>query len=176
MIQPKLKLNKLGFIIALVVVFFLGYGWAQSNFSQGGLFRVRKVIDGDTIEVQTAKGLEKVRLIGVDTPEIAHSPKEKNECFGPEAAYYTKKFLIHRSVYLLPDPLVSNRDKYHRLLRYVFLQDGTLFNAQLIKEGYGFDYIYQPFQFMKQFDYLEKQAREQKKGLWSSQCHYNFAE
>jgi micrococcal nuclease len=61
----------------------------------------------------------------------------------------------------------SNRDKYNRLLRYVFLEDGTLINAKLVAEGYAYNYIYEPFQFMKQFDYLEKQAKEKQLGLWS---------
>jgi micrococcal nuclease len=72
-------------------------------------------------------------------------------------------------VYLIPDPMNSNRDKYSRLLRYVFLEDGTLINAKLIKEGFAFNYTYEPFQFMKQFDYLEKQAKENRLGLWGGE-------
>ena len=77
-------------------------------------------------------------------------------------------------VYLIPDSLSSNQGKYGRILRYVFLQDGLLINAELIKEGFGFNYIYEPFQFMKQFDYLEKQAKENRLGLWGEECNYYF--
>ncbi len=131
------------------------------------LYRVVQVIDGDTIKVDIAGKIEAVRLVGMDTPEIAGPGNPQDDYFGPEAARYTKRLLENQSVYLIPDPMQSNRDKYNRLLRYVFLEDGTLINAKLIAEGYAYNYIYQPFQFMKHFDYLEKQAKENRLGLWS---------
>ena len=174
MIYNRLKLNKV-FIGILIFIGggLLGFLGLRLSAPQG-LFFVTRVIDGDTIVVKTTHGLEHIRFIGVDTPEIAHRPGEKSDCFGSEAAVYTRKILDHQWVYLLPDSSTSDRDKYHRLLRYIFLKDGTLVNEKLIAEGFGFDYIYQPFQFMKQFDYLEKQARAKRKGLWSSQCSYYF--
>ncbi len=131
------------------------------------LYRVVKVIDGDTIKADIAGEIETVRLIGMDTPEIASPHNLKDDYFGPEAARYTKQLLENQSVFLIPDPMQSNRDKYNRLLRYVFLEDGTLVNAKLVAEGYAYNYIYEPFQFMKQFDYLEKQAKEKQLGIWS---------
>jgi micrococcal nuclease len=130
-------------------------------------YRVVEVIDGDTIKVDIAGKIETIRLIGIDTPEIANPHNPQDDYFGPEAARYAKKLLENQSVYLIPDPMQSNRDKYNRLLRYVFLEDGTLINAKLVAEGYAYNYIYEPFQFMKQFDYLEKQAKENQLGLWS---------
>jgi endonuclease YncB( thermonuclease family) len=132
------------------------------------VYRVVEVIDGDTIKVDIAGKIEAVRLIGIDTPEIAHPNHPQDDYFGPEAAQYAKQLLEGRSVYLIPDPMQSNRDKYDRLLRYVFWEDGTLINAKLIADGFAYNYIYEPFQFMKQFDYLEKQAKEKQLGLWSS--------
>lgn len=131
------------------------------------LYRVVQVIDGDTIKVDIAGKIEPVRLIGIDTPEIAgpHSPQD--DYFGPEAAQYARQLLENQLVYLIPDPMQSNRDKYNRLLRYVFLEDGTLVNAKLIAEGYAYNYMYEPFQFVKYFDYLEKQAKESHLGLWT---------
>jgi endonuclease YncB( thermonuclease family) len=131
-----------------------------------GLYRVVRVVDGDTIKVDIAGEIETVRLIGIDTPELAGPDNPKADYFGPEAALYAKRLLENQSVYLIPDPMQSGRDKYDRLLRYVFLEDGTLVNAKLIAEGYAFNYMYEPFQFMKQFDYLEKQAKENQLGLW----------
>lgn len=136
--------------------------------------RVVEVIDGDTIRVNLGGKIETVRLIGINTPEIASPYNPKEDCFGQEAAQYTRELLEKQLVYLIKDPMQSNRDKYNRLLRYVFLEDGTLINAKLIKEGYAFNYIYEPFQFMKQFDYLEKQAKENRIGLWSDKCNYYF--
>jgi endonuclease YncB( thermonuclease family) len=132
------------------------------------IYRVVEVIDGDTIKVDIGEKIVTVRLIGIDTPEIANPHNPQNDYFGPEAARYTKQLLENQLVYLIPDPMQSNRDKYDRLLRYVFLEDGTLINAKLVAEGYAYNYIYEPFQFMKQFDYLEKQAKENRLGLWSS--------
>ena len=131
------------------------------------LYHVVEVIDGDTIKVDIGGKIETVRLIGMDTPEIANPYSSREDYFGPEAAQYAKQLLENQSVYLIPDPMQSNRDKYDRLLRYVFLEDGTLINAKLVAEGYAYNYIYEPFQFMKQFDYLEKQAKEKQLGLWS---------
>ena len=131
------------------------------------LYRVVEVIDGDTIKVDIGGKIETVRLVGMDTPEIAGPRNPQDDYFGPESARYTKQLLENQSVYLIPDPMQSSRDKYNRLLRYVFLEDGTLVNAKLIAEGYAYNYIYEPFQFMKQFDYLEKQAKEKQLGLWS---------
>jgi micrococcal nuclease len=132
------------------------------------VYTVVEVVDGDTIKVDIAGKIETVRLIGIDTPEIANPRSPREDYFGPEAARYAKQLLENQSVYLIPDPMQSNRDKYNRLLRYVFLEDGTLINAKLIAEGYAYNYIYEPFQFMKQFDYLEKQAKEKQLGLWSA--------
>jgi endonuclease YncB( thermonuclease family) len=132
------------------------------------IYRVVEVIDGDTIKVDIGEKIETVRLIGMDTPEIAGPYNPQDDYFGPEAAQYTKQLLENQLVYLIPDPMQSNRDKYDRLLRYVFLEDGTLVNAKLVADGFAYNYMYEPFQFMKQFDYLEKQAKEKQLGLWSS--------
>jgi len=131
------------------------------------VYRVVEVIDGDTIKVDIAGEIETVRLVGLDTPEIAGAYNLQDDYFGPEAARYARQLLENQSVYLIPEPMQSNRDKYNRLLRYVFLEDGTLVNAKLVAEGYAYNYMYEPFQFMKQFDYLEKQAKEDQLGLWS---------
>ncbi len=131
------------------------------------VYSVMEVIDGDTIKVDIAGEIATIRLIGIDTPEIANPHNPQDDFFGPEAAQYAKQLLENQLVYLIPDPMQSNRDIYDRLLRYVFLEDGTLINAKLIADGYAYNYIYEPFQFMKQFDYLEKQAKEKQLGLWS---------
>ena len=76
--------------------------------------------------------------------------------------------------FFLDEPQSSDRGKYGRLLRYIFLPSGEFINVKLIKEGYAFNYIYKPFQFMKQFDYLEKQAKGKRLGLWSGKYDYHF--
>ena len=84
---------------------------------------------------------ERVRLIGVNTPETVH-PKKAVEAFGKEASAFTKRMVEGKLVRLEFDPLSSRRndgkDKYSRTLAYVFLQDGTHLNAEIIRQGYGF--------------------------------------
>lgn len=169
MILIKSKLSKLllilfGLILAGVIGFFLPH---RSLFVEKPvLYKVSEVIDGDTIKVSLNDKEETVRLLGIDTPEVPN-PYKPTGCFGKEASDKTKNILANNKVYLIPDPMSSDKDKYGRLLRYVFLEDGYFLNAELIKEGYAYNYIYEPFQFMKEFNRLETIAKNQKLGLWS---------
>ncbi len=134
---------------------------------QPGYYRVTHVADGDTIDVAMNGKPETVRLIGVDTPESVkpHSPVQ---CYGHEASDFTRQHLSNQQVRLEADPIGDNRDRYNRLLRYVYLQEGTLWNQKLIDTGYGFAYL--SFQFSKQADFAAAQARAQdaKLGLWTA--------
>jgi micrococcal nuclease len=107
---------------------------------------------------------ERVRLIGVDTPETKH-PKKPVEYYGKEASAFTKKMVEGKEVRLEYD--VQDRDKYGRLLAYVYLMDGTFLNAEIIKQGYGHAYTRFPFKYMEEFRLYEKEAREAKRGLWA---------
>jgi micrococcal nuclease len=122
--------------------------------------RVRKVIDGDTILLNNG---EKVRLIGVDTPETKH-PQKSVQRFGKEAYLFTKRMAEGKEVRLEFD--WQKRDKYGRLLAYVYLLDGTFLNAEIIKQGYGFAYTRFPFKYLEEFRKYEREARENKMGLW----------
>lgn len=122
-----------------------------------------RVIDGDTIVVEIEGKQEKVRLIGVDTPETVH-PLKPVEYFGKEASDFTRRMVEGKKVRLEFDWQL--RDKYGRLLAYVYLEEGTFLNAEIIKQGYGFAYTKFPFKFLSDFRQYEKEARENKKGLW----------
>ncbi len=142
----------------------------QSNTlkeTQPGLYHVMKFDDGDTIMVDMNGVEEKIRFIGVDTPETK-DPRKPVQCFGKAASAFTKDLIGTQDVRLEADPQNTNRDRYDRLLRYVYLPDGTLVNAKLIEEGYGFAYTGFPFSKMEQFKQLQTQAREQNRGLWGS--------
>src|SRR3989338_3179438 len=132
------------------------------------LYQVVHVVDGDTIQVDINGSKETIRLIGVDTPEVV-DPRKPVQCFGREASNKTKEILIGKKVRLESDPTQSNRDKYQRLLRYVFLEDGTLFNKLLIEQGYAHEYTYQSnsYRYQLEFKTAEKDARENKRGLWA---------
>jgi endonuclease YncB( thermonuclease family) len=158
--------------IGLILYAAQSRGWlhqAQSyaEQTQPGLYTVTEFIDGDTIVVNMNGSSEKVRLIGVDTPET-HDPRKPVQCFGTAAAAFTKKLIGANDVRLQADPLNSNRDKYNRLLRYVYLPDGTLANAEIIKQGYGFAYTAFPFTMTEDFTAFERQARQNNTGLWGA--------
>lgn len=169
------NITKILQILLLGVVIYFGInpniGGIKINSSalvkDSGYYRVSKVYDGDTIEVDMLGSSEKIRMIGVNTPET-HDPRKPVECFGQAASDYTHKQLNDRKVRLEADPINQNRDRYDRLLRYVYLEDGTLYNAKLIEEGYGFALTAFPFTKVDQFVQSERQAREQNKGLWAS--------
>ncbi|TSC66199.1 MAG: nuclease [Microgenomates group bacterium Gr01-1014_80] len=129
---------------------------------------VTKVIDGDTIKVSMVGKEVTVRILGVDTPETVDLRKSV-QCFGKEASHETKKLLDGQQVILQKD--VSDKDKYDRLLRYVFLPLGdgdTLFISDyLIREGYAHTLTIPPdVKYADQFLRAQRQAREAKKGLW----------
>ena len=138
-----------------------------TNTSDPSVFLVTRVVDGDTIVAMINGKQEKIRLIGVNTPETV-DPRRPVECFGKEASIFTKSLLKDASVRLEADPSQTDRDKYGRLLRYIFLSDGTLINEKIIAEGYGYEYTYRiPYHYQTEFKKAEQTARAQKKGLWA---------
>jgi micrococcal nuclease len=139
--------------------------------AQPGMWTVVRDVDGDTINVQQGSIKETVRFLGVDTPET-HDPRKPVQCFGQAAAAHTKSLLEGKNVRLEADPTDSDRDKYHRLLRYVYLPDGTLVNAELIRDGWGFAYTIFPIVKLDEFRALETKAREENRGLWAG-CKVN---
>ena len=132
-----------------------------------GYYPVTNVVDGDTIDVNMGGKTERIRLIGVDTPETK-KPNAPVQCFGPQASDYTHKTLTGKSVRLEADPQDDNRDRYGRLLRYVYLQDGTLFDEALIQQGYGFAYVLFPFGKKAEFIKAQDAAQSAKVGLWAA--------
>lgn len=134
---------------------------------QPGQFRVISFEDGDTVTIDMNGTKERVRFIGVDTPET-QDPRTSVQCFGKVASEFTKTLIGDNALRLEADPTNTNRDRYNRLLRYVYLPDGRLVNAEIIKQGYGFAYTLFPFQKVDEFREYERQAREQNLGLWGT--------
>jgi len=119
--------------------------------------RVTAVIDGDTIEIE---GGEKVRYIGIDTPET-------DECYGPEATEANRELVEGKEVILIRD--LENRGKYGRLLRYV-IADGRFVNAELVRLGYAEPRSYgESVMFQQVLTLFGRYAREEGVGLWG-QC------
>jgi micrococcal nuclease len=118
----------------------------------GDLHLCTRVIDGDTIVVSINGTKETVRLIGVDTPETV-DPRSPVEPGGPEASAFTKKMVEGQMVRLEYDK--QRRGKYGRLLAYVYLQDGTMLNTEIIRQGYGRAYLKYPFSMKETFRDIE---------------------
>jgi len=163
-------------LISSLVYFGQQHGWFGSAVksaeeNQPGLYQVVHFVDGDTIKVDMNGKTETLRFIGVDTPET-HKPNTPVQCYGPAAASYTKTIISRagNKVRLASDPHSTNRDRYNRLLRYVYLPDGTLVNESLIQNGYGFYYPYFPFTKSAQFKKDQTAAQTAFKGLWGN-CH-----
>jgi len=133
----------------------------ESIEKQELLFKVIKVIDGDTIKLENG---EAVRYIGIDTPETVH-PSEPVQCFGKEASDKNKELVEGKLVKFEKD--ITDRDKYGRLLRYVWV--GDLFvNDYLVREGYAYVYTYPPdVKYSEQFVWAQQEARENNRGLWA---------
>jgi micrococcal nuclease len=132
------------------------------------VYRVVKVIDGDTLDVDINGVVERLRLIGIDTPETV-DPRKEVQCYGREASNKAKELLLGKSVMLEADETQGERDKYRRLLRYVILPSGINFNLQLITEGYAYEYTYnEPYKYQKEFREAQAIARENGIGLWNT--------
>lgn len=137
---------------------------ARPTRADEGLRRCVRVIDGDTIVLD---GGERVRLIGVDTPETK-DPRKPVQYFGREASAFTKRMVEGRSVRL--ERGWERTDKYGRTLAYVFrADDGLLLNAVLLRDGYGHATTRFPHPRMEEFRALERRARGAGRGLWGQE-------
>jgi micrococcal nuclease len=122
---------------------------------------ITKVIDGDTIELSTG---ERVRYIGIDTPELFPKNGSGKQCFSGEAAARNTELVFQKEVTLVPDK--ENTDKYGRLLRYVYVGD-TFVNKILVKEGYAYAKEYRPNTSKHiELDAAMQYARSEKRGMW----------
>lgn len=173
-LEKRLILLGISALLAIITALGQHFGWftqasktVQTN--DPSLYAVNHFVDGDTIAVNMNGKVEKVRFIGVDTPET-HKPNTPVQCFGQEAAAHTKEVIGTQRVRLESDSESTNRDRYDRLLRYVYLADGTNVNEALVRDGYAFYYPYFPFTKATQFATDQQQAQDEKKGLWAL-CH-----
>ena len=141
---------------------------AESGDASGDLRsgRVVGVHDGDTITVRLSAGTEKVRLVGIDTPEL-DDVREEYRAAAREARDFARREIEGKTVVLERDPRQGDRDKYGRLLRYVVLGDGSSFNGTLVRTGHA--WVYDRFQFVRksEFKSLEAEAKRERLGVWA---------
>ena len=168
MIKGYIRYFVIGVILGLglIVILKISKNYSENNlteiknvsFKSENVFVV-KALDGDTLELKDGR---KVRLIGVDTPEL-HHPELPVQYFASEAGEYTKKLCEGQNVTLEFENELT--DKYERLLAYVLLPDGTYLNEDLLKRGYGYTYTRFPFSKMDSYLSLEHEARANQRGI-----------
>lgn len=142
-----------------------------------GGYKVLEVVDGDTIKIDYNGQKETIRLIGVDTPETKH-PNLPVQCYGKEATDKTKSLVGGKNIFLEFDAFQGERDKYGRLLAYVWLENtgeapnDTLLNYNLISNGYANEYTYRyPYKYQKEFKAAAALARAKSLGLYGPSCN-----
>jgi len=147
-------------LIISILILVIGFIFLFNSKEDEELFKVTKVIDGDTIVLENG---EVVRYIGIDTPEMN---SQGGDCFAQEALNINRELVEGKEVKLKKD--VSERDKYGRLLRYVWIND-IFVNQYLVENGYASAATFPPdVKYSEDFKEFQKQARENNLGLWNS--------
>ena len=179
----KMKINK-DLKTAIIFILFLLMGYSASKSigvntipqkpeeqiqnSNNTLYKVERVIDGDTIDVLVNNEPIRIRLIGIDAPETGRG-NTKTECYADEAKAYLSYFLNNKTVRLEKDETQGDKDKYNRQLRYVYLDDINA-NLNMIERGYAKEYTYdKPYKYVEDFENAENIASNLKIGIWNPQ-------
>ena len=141
---------------------------ANEEIRKSPTYQVLKVVDGDTIHISYNGKDEKVRFIGLDTPETK-DPRKPIQCFGREATAKMIEFAENKNVRLEFDKTQGERDKYGRILAFVYSEDNKNLAYEMIRQGYGNEYTYNsnPYKYQNEFKEAARKAREENKGLWA---------
>jgi micrococcal nuclease len=139
---------------------------SKAPTAAGVLVAVAGIVDGDTIKVRLNGTTERVRVIGIDTPELA-----SRDCYAQQASSKMQSLVQSKQVRLVADPTQADRDRYGRLLRHVRLTDGRSVAQLLIAGGYGEEYTYsRAYAGQAAYRQAEATARAKGLGIWSSGC------
>ena len=170
-----------GFLLSLISILFLilnqnftftesenVLGSAMAEIESTGSYVVEQVVDGDTIKVWIDGELKTVRVANINTPETV-DPRKPIECMGKEASEKMKELVENKQVVLETDQTQSEKDRYGRLIRFVFLPDGTDVGLKLISLGYAYATPYgsEPHQYFETYETAQREAEQNKLGLWS---------
>lgn len=141
---------------------------ANEDIRKSPTYKVLRVVDGDTIHIDYNGKDEKVRFIGLDTPETK-DPRKPIQCFGREATAKMTELVENKKVRLEFDRTQGERDKYGRLLAFVYSEDNKNLAYEMIRQGYGNEYTYNsnPYKYQNEFKEAARKAREENKGLWA---------
>lgn len=157
-IQRRLLLAMNGTIFFLSVIAW-SYGIAAAFEKTPA--KVERVSDGDTMYALVNGRSEKIRLIGIDTPEIGQRP------WGERSRKYLEKLLELSSWNAAIESDIEERDQYGRILAYVWTTDGKMINEEMLRSGYAVLYTFPPnVKYINEFRAAQKEAREKKLGIW----------
>ena len=174
----RLRRRWLTMVIAAVLAMLVVYGRCTTGPAPRNdraryhdrSFRVSRVVDGDTLDIDAPDGdksVTRIRLWGVDTPEVGHG-RGADMHFGPEAQAFAERTLQGREVRIVLSQR-RTRGKYGRLLAYVFLErGGRMFNEMLIEQGYGYADLRFKHDYGRRFEAIERDARKAGVGLWAN--------
>ena len=159
-------------VFGIIVVLFHEYEWKQETLVTSEAqeqAEVVRIVDGDTIVVRIDDDDEKIRIIGINTPESV-KPNSPVECFGEEASAYMRSLLQAGDfVNVSTDSTQDTRDRNGRLLAHVFFGDENI-GEQMIQGGYAYEYTYRdPYIYQVEYKIAERDARNNNQGLWSSE-------
>jgi len=158
-------LNELGLNVLISNNNEVSNGINNIEINKLNKYKIISVTDGDTFKIDYNGEEKKVRLIGVDTPESVSPNKEKNNNYGKIASEYSKKRLEGKIVSIEFD--IQENDKYGRFLCYIYLEDGTMYNKELLEQGYAQVSTYPPnVKYVEEFEKIQRQARENNMGFW----------
>jgi micrococcal nuclease len=161
-------MHRIWLVVVALALLGAGCGGSKGPPLGPGEAVVKRVVDGDTIVVHLGGRDERVRLIGIDTPETV-DPRKPVQCFGKEASTHTHDLLPPGTVVRLERD-VEGRDRYDRLLAYVYrVSDGLFVNLALARDGYAQMLTIPPnVAYVEQFRGAVADARQAGRGLWSS--------
>lgn len=167
-IKRKLRHRTIALWLAMAIIVAIPIGVCIFQLTQKEMsYQVRRIVDGDTIEIDYDGQPTSVQLIGVNAPETVH-PDKPSEPYGEEASNFLRDLLLRESVYLRFED--NERDQYGRLIGYVYRSSDDLFvNLEVIREGFGrVDPRHLPLKHEELFRTYQCRAREVQRGLWKS--------
>ncbi len=140
-----------------------------ASASVGNEYYVTRVVDGDTFIVQNGSRTERVRIIGINTPESV-DPRRQVECLGVEAGKELQQKIEKQKVILEEDATQQSADRYGRWLRHVFLRNENV-GKYMIQQGLAYEYTYSvPYVYRDEYKKAQLEAQLENRGLWSPQA------
>jgi endonuclease YncB( thermonuclease family) len=166
--SPDRQTARLGWAGAWLLGLVLLVVLSAPRGGSGEAATVLRVVDGDTLDVQTGSAQDRVRIIGLNTPE--NGPSRGVECYGPEASAQAQRLLSAKTVRLESDPSQDERDfRGRRLLFHVWLPDGRLYAETMIRDGYAREATYaKPYKYQREYREAQARAQAERRGLWGA--------